>query len=381
VTGEAGRARTRLVTAILASAALIAAAPFFGIVRDALLAALPRAFAPLLLGAFVLALAAAVAFAARRIRTRRLLRYGALAAALALAGALVVGFGSGELEVDAVERIHVVAYGLLAFLYARAFAHRGDLSTYLLALLSASLVGVIDEWLQWLVPTRVGEVRDTLLNAGATLPGLLVFGAVQPAPELGRPSPAARRSCLRLLALLVAVTGGFYDGAHLGHRIESPGIGSFVSYHSPEALRAAVAERAERWRTRPPETLSPIAREDYFLTEATWRVKARNDALAAGDLTTAWLENRLLEEHYAPVLDLRGLRSGHLHRWPDWTREDVERRRPRPDPAPYASPVLAERIRTWPSRGLYWTVVTLTVLLLLAVASRLRRAGAPRSSQ
>jgi hypothetical protein len=350
---------------------------FFGILRDALLAAAPRAFLRVLLWGFVALAVTAFVVSARRIREWRAARFGALAAAAFGVAALAGGLASGMPEVDAVERIHVLAYGLLAFLFARGFAARGDLSTWLLALFSTVAVGVIDEWVQWLVPTRVGVAEDVALNAASALPGLLVAWAVRPSSGSLRLRPESHRPVLALLALVVALFAGFYDRAHLGYRIESSAIGSFLSFHSPEGLRSAAAERAERWRERPPTELAPLAREDFFLTEGTWRVAARNAALARGDLTMAWLEHRLLEEHYAPVLDLRGLRSGDLHRWPDWKKEDVERRRPQPDPADYASPVLAHRIRVWP-RGPYWSLAGTAVVFLLACAARQGSVSTPR---
>jgi hypothetical protein len=373
----AGPTRHPLAPALALSLALVAAAPFFGILRDALLAAAPRAFLRGLFWGLLAAGVVAFGLAARRIRERRAARFGALAVAAIVAALLASGLTSGRPEVDAVERIHVVAYGLLAFLFARGFDGRRDLSTYLLALVATALVGVVDEGVQWLVPTRVGDARDVALNSASAVPGLLVAWAVRPGPLTPRLAPASRSAVMRTLALLVALLAAFYDRAHLGYRVVSPGVGSFLSFHAPEALAAAAAERAERWRTAPPGGLSPLGREDYFLTEGTWHVAARNDAVARGDLTTAWLENRLLERHYAPVLDLHGLRSGQLHRWAEWQRTDVERGRPRPDPSDYSSPVLAQRIRTRPAKAPFRFGAATTVVLLLVAADWRRLRGAP----
>ncbi|MDI9630817.1 MAG: VanZ family protein, partial [Acidobacteriota bacterium] len=177
---ERRRARRALAAALAMGVALLAVAPFLGILRDLLIARLPRAFAPVLLAGFALAAGGALLLAALRIRERRAARYAALALAVALAAALLGLFRTGLAEVDAVERIHVLAYGLLAFLFARAFAPRRDLSAYLLAFLATALCGILDEWVQWLVPTRVGDIRDVGLNAGAAVPGLLVAWAAAP---------------------------------------------------------------------------------------------------------------------------------------------------------------------------------------------------------
>jgi hypothetical protein len=348
--------------------ALLVVAPFLGFLRDLLIGRLPRAFAPLLFAWFGITAGGALLLAALRIRERRRARYAALALAVVLAAGLLGLFRTGQAEVDAVERIHVLAYGLLAFLFARAFAPRRDPSTWLLAFLATALFGILDEWLQWLVPTRVGDLRDVGLNAGAALPGLLLAWAVAPGSTVRRLAPGSvRRTALAAAAALLAFAG-FYDCAHLGHRVESPGFGSFLSWHTPGELAAAAAERAERWRERPPGRLSPISREDYFLTEGTWRVTARNAALERGDLAAAWLENLLLEAHYAPVLDLSATRTGQPHRWPEWKRAEVEAARPRPDPLPYASPVLAPRIHSWTGRGPFWVGVLALVVALCFLA-------------
>ncbi len=370
---EEANSRLALAAALALGVGLLVVAPFLGLLRDLLIARLPRAFAPLLLAGFGLAAGAALLLAALRIRERRRERYLALLLAVALAAGLLGLFRTGLAEVDAVERIHVLAYGLLACLFARALAPRRDPSTWLLAFLAAALVGILDEWVQWLVPTRVGDVRDVGLNAGAALPGLLIAWASAPGAAERRMAPGSRRLVALAAAAGLLALAGFYDAAHLGHRLESPGLGSFRSWHAPGELATAAAQRAERWREQPPGRLAPLSREDYFLTEGTWRVTARNAALAHGDLTAAWLENLLLEAHYGPVLDLLATRSGEPHRWPAWKRAEIEAARPRPDPLPYASPVLAPRIHVWVGREAFWVGVLMLAAALAFLA--LSRAG------
>lgn len=73
------------------------------------------------------------------------------------------------------ERLHLIEYGLLAFLSYRAF--RFDFSnaySYGLALLFSSVFGCIDEGIQYVLPNRNFEVRDVLTNIFASALGLLV---------------------------------------------------------------------------------------------------------------------------------------------------------------------------------------------------------------
>jgi len=57
-------------------------------------------------------------------------------------------------------------------LFYRAFLPRGDRSVAVLALLSGFLVGTLEEWVQWLVPTRTGVAEDVYLNLFALVCGL-----------------------------------------------------------------------------------------------------------------------------------------------------------------------------------------------------------------
>jgi len=78
-----------------------------------------------------------------------------------------------------VETIHLIEYGLLAWpalLVARTKSE--GLRAYLLAWILVALGGTGDEALQLLLPDRVGDVRDILLNAGAGGLGLGLLGWV-----------------------------------------------------------------------------------------------------------------------------------------------------------------------------------------------------------
>jgi VanZ family protein len=353
----AGLTVRRFLPPLLLAAFILASAPFMGVLRDRLLEASPRAFAPLLGGAFALAALAAFLAAAARIRAHRLLRFAALAAALLLMAAQIAGCRTTQAEVDAVERIHLLEYGLLALLFYRAFFPLRDIPMLLLPVLAATLVGTIDEWVQWLVPVRTADVRDVGMNASAAGIGLLAALAVQPPGRIGWPGrPASWRLCAWLAAGTLMAFAGFYDAAHLGHEIRHPQAGRFRSYFDEPGLRAAARQRAEAWRRAPPTALHPLALEDYFLTEGGWHIAQRNAALQQDDFRGAWQENRILEEFYAPVLELRSFTTGHPFRLPPWELARIASHVPSgPAGSPgYHSPVLRDRIRLSPSPSLLW---------------------------
>ncbi len=86
---------------------------------------------------------------------------------------------------NAVERVHFVEYGLVAFLFYRVLARQaGDASIVVLPLLASFTVGTFDEWLQWFIPVRVGEAHDVFLNLAAIVCGLLFALALQPPPVI-----------------------------------------------------------------------------------------------------------------------------------------------------------------------------------------------------
>ncbi|MEK7197011.1 MAG: VanZ family protein [Thermodesulfovibrionales bacterium] len=70
------------------------------------------------------------------------------------------------------ERVHFLEYGILGFLVSTA---TGTGSRHLIrALLLIVLIGSVDEFIQLLLPNRVGDLRDVLMNATGGVLGLWV---------------------------------------------------------------------------------------------------------------------------------------------------------------------------------------------------------------
>ena len=101
-------------------------------------------------------------------------------------------------------------------------------------------VGVADEWVQWFVPGRVGEMHDVGLNAVAVGCGLLFSVAVHPPASLACRRQPARVSCLvpALSGLIIAVAG-FVDRVHLGYEVSDGQVGIFRSQYDARTLAAA----------------------------------------------------------------------------------------------------------------------------------------------
>ena len=209
-----------------------------------------------------------------------------IAAALALAVVYSAWNASDNAESNAVERFHFLEYGLITWLFYRAWRPLDDLAIFLLPTLAGIIVGTAEEWLQWFIPNRVGELRDIFLNLAAIVCGLLFSAGVDPPPRFEatlRPSSSAR--VLRLAAVTVLALAAFFHSVHLGYEIADPEIGSFTSRYAPEQLPALQGTVAERWKTQPPPlVLHRISREDQYLERGARARALAQPAMGGGRL-------------------------------------------------------------------------------------------------
>ena len=235
----------RLPLALIVSGAVILSSPFIRDIRDWIRATFPGQYATVVATAVALAIGGALVVALMRIRNRRTLRYGAIVAALLLGTAYAMWNAQGNPEVDAVERVHFVEYGLITLLFYRVWRPRGDISMFVLPLVAGIAVGTLEEWLQWFIPGRVGDMRDVFLNVVAIVCGLLFSVGVDP-PDAGalqiRPGSLRRIGVVAAAVALLFAT--FVYSVHLGVEIRDPRHGAL-----PLALR--------RCDARPPRSGSP----------------------------------------------------------------------------------------------------------------------------
>ena len=322
-----------MVLPLLASLLVVFGAPYVGDIRGVLQTSVPKHYR-LIIGLIVAtAVAGALAAAAANLRRSRhgaattaaipgypeWLRYSLLAAAVAIGVVYARTVSTGNLDVDLVEAFHFVQYGLITHLFYRASRWRSDVGAVVVPACASLLVGVADEWMQWFVPGRVGELHDIWLNAVAIVCGVLVSVATHPPASLALPAQRSSRVALAAaVGVLVLAGAGFVDRVHLGYEIADEQIGVFRSRSDARMLKAATGERPARWRRTPPPQRG-FAREDHYLSEGLWHVQRRNTAITDGDAATAWGENLILETYYAPVLD-RGSRLSPEQ------RTEIERR-------------------------------------------------------
>lgn len=366
----------RLVVASIVSATIVLASPFMGQLQSFLRRSLSTRNYVLLFGVGVLvAVCLAVLIALVRIRARRAARLALLVAALLIGGSYMWAAGTPYPEVNAVERVHFVEYGLIAFLFYRASLPRrslgegeaADPSIVVLPLLAAFMVGTLDEWLQWFIPVRVGEAHDVLLNLVSIGCGVLFALALQPPASFTM--RLANRSLRRmglLAALVWLVFATFVSQVHLGHAIDERGIGRFHSHYTPSRLDTLQGDRAARWKAAAPLTLRRLSQEDQYLDEGLWHVRRRN----LTDPIEAWRENMILERYFSPVLDTPTYASPQGNRWPAEQRANIEARVAF-IPMEFMSAAEPYPIVTW-SKTVFWAVALLIAALLAGLPRVLR---------
>ena len=369
----------KLIQATVVSAAIVLISPFMGQLQSFLRRSLTTENYVLLFGtAVLLAIGGSILYAVLRIRERRLARFGAMAAALMIGGAYLWATATPWPEVNAVERVHFVEYGLIAVLYYRARPRQGfgeagsgnDVSLIIEPLLLAFMVGTLDEWLQWFIPVRVGEAHDVFLNLVSIGCGLTFATALQPPASYSwslRPQTRVRVGFVSAAVWLVFA--GFVSQVHLGQRIRYEGIGEFLSHYSATRLDELQAHRAALWKTQPPKTLRRLSREDQYMDEGLWHVRRRNMT----DGNEAWGENLILERFYAPVLDTSTYASPEGNRWSAEQRANMEARLDPRAPA-FVSAANPYPIWVWP-RALFWSISISVALVCLATAMFSGRRG------
>ena len=161
-------------------------------------------------GAFLIAVVLAGTFAAffawRSIRHREL-PVSAYIALVAVGTAFAIY--TYALRENPEEALHFVEYGILGVLAYRALTHSvHDVTIYVSAALIVTAVGVIDEWIQWLTPRRVWDLRDIRINCVAgVLTQVAIFAGLRPAVANRKSTPKSLTILCRTAAATVFLFG------------------------------------------------------------------------------------------------------------------------------------------------------------------------------
>jgi hypothetical protein len=374
VAGVKGSRETTLWPAVVFSLILIGLAPFLGRIRRFLSENLESGYTFALALAFGLAVGAALALAIAGIRQGRRLRYTFLSVWILLMVGQLLFWSRSSAKENAVERLHFVFYGLVAILFYRFFRKWREPSALVVAVVAATMVGILDEGMQWRFPLRVADYMDIVVNAYAAFAGLWLAVAVWPLESFSW--RLDRRSWSRLSywsTALVVLLAVYFHIAHLGHVIEDPDLGTYRSLYTVEELERLAPEREAQWKENPPgrpQDLTATEFEDYYRSEGGWRLLYRDHAERDADNPyEAWMENLFLEKYYGPFLDLPD-GGGSPFRWSARRRARNEAAQPETEPYKYVSPVgkfPRHSIIVRPTKTELWLGVAVVVGVLLVV--------------
>ncbi len=271
-------------------------------------------------------------------------------------------YSSLQLRGNPEEAVHFIEYGVLAYFIFKALSHRiQDWSIYITTILLVACFGTADEFVQWLLPSRVWDYRDITFNflAGGYLV-ITIWKGIRP-EMIGKP---IKKISVKILAgvmsfelivlgfclsntpeLVNQYTEVFKEIVWLqkeepmtefGHKHLDSEIGTFYSRFTLEELReinstggkrlndilpediSSAASRKELFNKYNPgsnpflyEFLIHIMRRDTLIDELA---KEKNRDIKTRISKTIYRENALLEKYFAETLE----RSGYL-----WSEERV----------------------------------------------------------
>jgi len=189
------------------------------------------------------------------------------------------------------EAVHLLQFGVLAVLLYRALRPtEPDVAILAAVVILGTLVGTVDEIIQWIVPRRFWDLRDVTVNAVACTLAAAALWRLDPGPwrrplAASSVSLALRLAAAQILLLTLCLANtparvAWYAGrvpglaplaladnamAEYGYRHRLPGIGEIKS-------RLTLAELAEQDRTRASEVAAlldryPDRRYERFLRE------------------------------------------------------------------------------------------------------------------
>jgi len=212
------------------------------------------------------------------------------------------------------ERIHLIEYGLLALLFYHSFRDKiGEKLIYLGALLYGSSVGTIDEFFQYLIANRVGDLRDVIINTLSVFTGtFFVFSLNYTYQKININSV---RKIYYLSVTFFLLLGIFIYIVHHGYLIQDPEIKSeFKSKYSAPKLLEISKKKEKIWKiekTKNPKKFSKpknyysgkiVALEDIYFKEALLRTGKRNKYFEEKKYFKAYKENEILEKYYKPFI-------------------------------------------------------------------------------
>lgn len=216
-----------------------------------------------------------------------------------------------------IEKVHFLEYGLLAiFIILAIRVDRGDAGGYLIAGLLVTLAGCIDEYIQGLLPNRVGQLSDIYLNIIAGVLSLCWYRICIKPDETRGGVRSALAVSLPLMGIIIVVIGIFNSQiSEFGYLIRDEEIGDFYTRMSPEKLGKEFPEKEFFVN----ETAPKLYVEDYSTMlkivknkihgEVLVHIFRRDRHVRDKDYITSYRENQILEKFFGDYI------KGTKHQW------------------------------------------------------------------
>jgi hypothetical protein len=274
-----------------------------------------------------------------------------------------------------VEQAHLLEYGILAVLYYISFKRtEGGRAAIINAWIISSLVGIVDEGIQFYLPTRVGEAGDICLNAYSSALGLVLWTKVLNPCRGGRPGSIrdARITC-GLSAIFLCLLGIFITIVmDHGFRHRPPGIGAFYSRFSLDGLKKMDTEKGREYvpaiKDLYPEKMHQYLKRqkdlDKYLAEVLVHLFRRDRYEARGDYFVAFKENLILSKYFPKSVE------GSGKAWPPEKEAEIRNKMQIPPETFYESPVSKNEIFIFFDFKVLWVIIFLVICSLFRIGCR-----------
>lgn len=316
--------------------------------------------------------------------------------------ALVYVFFTFKLWERPEEAIHFLEYGLLGFLLFHALKHHIlDKGIYFTAFLIGALVGIFDEFLQWMIPRRVWDFRDLGINAlSVALMLVAIRKGIRPKLQKIHPQSRSLRISTSLLIIYLVLFGLCFSNTpdrvksyttslpflsflqkeepmnEFKFKHKDPEIGVFFSRLEIQELIRIDTERVEEyskilkeWKTKKyqdflnyfPGYAQPflhemkvhVFRRNRKFFEAN---KTENEKIQIENFFIAYKENLILEKYFGNTLQ----KSSH-----QWPKKRIQHIQKLIDTAEfYKSPVSAASPIPLREKTMWGIIIVIIVMLL-----------------
>jgi VanZ family protein len=127
---------------------------------------------------------------------------------LIASGGLYVYF-TLQLKEHPEEAVHFLEYGLLSFFIFKALSHRiRDWTIYIITIFFVSIVGITDEFIQWLLPSRFWGYKDVGIDAlAAGIFMLVIWQGIKPKTISSPVQKISLKMLCRIISLNLLLLG------------------------------------------------------------------------------------------------------------------------------------------------------------------------------